>query len=356
MINLYKYCLGLSAVALLATIGAYLAGETAATGPLLTIFFILLGIGIRQNKDLQGFSFTLGIFAAVTLALYYPTAFQQWGSFKLNILIVPLLQLIMFGMGTAMSLGDFSGVIKMPKAVLVGLVCQFSIMPIIGYSLAKTMGFPAEVAAGIILVGSSPSGLASNVMAYIAKANLALSVTLTAVATVLAPLLTPALMQWLAGEFVPINFAAMMWSIFKIVILPIALGLIVNHLFKKYSDLLNKIMPLVSMLGIGFIIMIITAAGRDNLLQIGPLLILACLIHNLLGYVMGYWGTRLMGMDESTCRTIALEVGLQNGGLASGIAMTMGKIATVGLAPAVFGPLMNITGSSLATWWRGKPI
>jgi BASS family bile acid:Na+ symporter len=109
------------------------------------------------------------------------------------------------------------------------------------------------------------------------------------------------------------------------------------------------------MVGIAVIIAIITAAGRDSLLEIGMLLILACLIHNCLGYFLGYWGSKLVGMDERSCRTIALEVGMQNGGLASGIALEMGKVATVGLAPAVFGPMMNITGSSLATWWRGKP-
>ena len=115
-------------------------------------------------------------------------------------------------------------------------------------------------------------------------------------------------------------------------------------------------MAFVSMLGIGVIITIITAAGRDSLLDMGLLLIFACLLHNLLGYLLGYWTCRAVGMDEKSCRTIALEVGMQNGGLASGIALQMGKVATVGLAPAVFGPMMNITGSSLATWWRGKPV
>ena len=354
MEKLYRGCLGLAALALLLTFLFYGTGHSAATGPALIAFFGLLAIGIRRYQNGQGFSFTLGIFAAVAMAMYYPAAFVRWGDFNLQTLIVPLLQLIMFGMGTAMSLSDFAGVVKMPKGVLVGLVCQFSIMPFVGYALAKSLGFPAEIAAGIVLVGSSPSGLASNVMAYIANANLALSITLTAVATALAPLVTPLLMKWLAGAFVPIDFWGMMWSITKIVILPVIAGLVVNRLFTKYSDLLNTVMPLVSMLGIGFIIMIITAAGRDNLLAIGPLLLVACLIHNSLGYVFGYWGCRLTGMDEESCRTIALEVGLQNAGLASGIALTMGKVATVGLAPAIFGPMMNITGSSLATWWRGQ--
>jgi BASS family bile acid:Na+ symporter len=137
-------------------------------------------------------------------------------------------------------------------------------------------------------------------------------------------------------------------------ILPIAGGLIFKYLIQGKKEWLDKSLSLLSMLGIGLIITIITAAGRDSLLSIGLVLILACLFHNLTGYFLGYWFCRLIRLDEQSCRTISLEVGMQNGGLASGIALEMGKVATVGLAPAVFGPLMNITGSSLATWWRGK--
>lgn len=257
-------------------------------------------------------------------------------------------------MGTAMSFNDFYGVIKMPKGVLIGLVCQFSIMPVLGFGLATLFSFPPEIAAGVVLIGSSPSGLASNVMAYLAKANVALSVTLTAVATVIAPFMTPLLMKYLAGSFVPIDFYAMMLSIFKMVILPVILGLVFNHFFYGKAKWLDKVMPIISMSAIALIIMIITAAGRDSLLSIGLLLVVAAIIHNLMGYLLGYWSCRLLKMKEQDCRTIALEVGMQNGGLASGIALEMGKVSTVGLAPAVFGPWMNISGSSLATWWRDK--
>ncbi len=306
---------------------------------------------------LNKIAYSLMILLAVGIAMIFPDPFVSWGSFQTKTLIVPLLQIIMFGMGTAMSLQDFAGVIRMPKGVMVGIVCQFTIMPFVGYTLAKGTGlFPPEIAAGIILVGASPSGLASNVMAYLSKGNLALSVTLTAVATLLAPLLTPFLMESLAGTLVPIDFLGMMWSIVKIVIIPIALGLLFNHFFHGKLPWLDKAMPYVSMISIGVIITIITANGRDSLLTVGLALVLVCLIHNLLGFVLGYWGCRLVGMPERDCRTIALEVGMQNGGLASGIAVEMGKIATVGLAPAIFGPMMNITGSSLAMWWRGQPL
>jgi BASS family bile acid:Na+ symporter len=192
-------------------------------------------------------------------------------------------------------------------------------------------------------------------MAYLAKANLALSVTLTAVSTLLAPLMTPLLMKLFANQFVPVDFWGMMISIIKIVILPIAAGLVFNHFFHGKAKWLDKAMPRVSMAGIAIIITIITAAGRDSLLSIGLLLILAAIIHNGAGYFLGYWACRVLKMSERDCRTIALEVGMQNGGLASGIALEMGKVATIGLAPAVFGPWMNISGSSLASWWREKP-
>lgn len=298
--------------------------------------------------------YSLMIIAAVGIAMVFPEPFVHWGSFQTKSLIVPLLQIIMFGMGTAISLKDFKGVIQMPKGVFVGMACQFTIMPLVGFAIASTFGFPAEIAAGIILIGSSPSGLASNVMSYLSRGNLALSVTLTAVATLLAPLLTPFIMEKLAGQLIPIDFWSMMWSIIKIVIIPIVLGLVFNHFFHGKFKWLDKAMPIVSMAGIGIIITIITANGRDGLLQVGGLLILACLIHNCAGYFLGYWLCRLLRMEERDCRTIALEVGMQNAGLASGIAVEMGRIATVGLAAAVFGPMMNITGSSLAMWWRGQ--
>ena len=180
-----------------------------------------MALGINGTKKFKGFTFTVLIFAAVAMSMYYPEYFIENNGFQFKTLIVPLLQIIMFGMGTAMSFKDFYGVIKMPKGVLIGLVCQFTIMPILGFSLASLFNFPLEIAAGIILIGSSPSGLASNVMAYLAKANIALSVTLTAVATLLAPIMTPFLMKTLAGSFVPIDFIAMMTSIFKIVIVPV---------------------------------------------------------------------------------------------------------------------------------------
>ena len=227
-------------------------------------------------------------------------------------------------------------------------------MPLLGFTLASLTSFQPEIAAGIILIGCSPSGLASNVMAYLAKANLALSITITSVATLLAPFLTPLLMKVFAGALIEINVTSMMWDILKMIIIPIGAGLLFNRLLFGKLKWLDNVMPFISMFSIAAIVTIIAAAGRDNLMKIGLLLILVALIHNVVGYLLGYWTARLFKLPERDCRTVAIEVGMQNAGLASGIAKQMGKIGTVGLAAAVFGPLMNITGSALASWWHNR--
>ena len=336
--------------------GVELFDSSELLGPISILAFIGIALWMNRSSNFKGYSFSFMVLAAVTTALNYPIYFVQLGSFEMKLLIVPLLQIIMFGMGTTLSLQDFYGVLRMPKGVLVGVICQFTIMPILGFGIATLFGFPPEIAAGIILIGSSPSGLASNVMSYLAKANVALSVTLTTVATLTAPLMTPLLMKFLAGSLIPIDTFGMMISILKMVILPVLLGLIVHHVFKAQSEFLDRVLPKVSMAAITFIIMIITAAGSDNLRSMGLILVVAAILHNALGYFLGYWSGRLVGVQEKDCRTIALEVGMQNGGLASGIAMEMGKISTLGLAAVVFGPWMNISGSVLASWWRTKPL
>ena len=323
-------------------------------GCLLMAFFVALALAFRGSALLRGFSFTILIFAVVSLALYYPQYFVRVGDFKLSKLILPLLQIIMFGMGTELSLKEFREVLRMPKGIFIGVLCHYTIMPLVSFCIIHLFHFPGEIAAGIILVGCCPSGLASNVMSWLARANLALSVSVTTVSTLLAPFITPVLMRLLAGQLVAVHFWSMVWDITQIVILPIIAGLLFNYLLRGRLRWLDKAMPLVSMTGIAAIIVVITAAGHDSLLAVGLLLVAAILLQNVAGYTLGYWAARLLRMEEKDCRTISLEVGMQNGGLASGIALTMGKLATVGLAPAVFGPMMNITGSSLATWWHRR--
>jgi len=374
---------------------------------------------VRGFSAFKSFSYTIWIFTAVAASMYYPQYFSSVGNFQFKVLIVPLLQIIMFGMGSQMSMNDFTGVIKMPKGVIIGVSAQFLIMPVVAYLISLIFDFPPEIAAGIILVGCVPSGLASNVMSYIARANLALAVTIGAISTLLSPIITPFLMKILGGQFIEVNFWNMMLDILNMIILPIVAGFIFNlfnsgneklrtkisqlsiffviilltnlvflkakhagfdafavamakslgwffflpmigaivlrHFLKGDKRLMEKILSMLSMVGIAVIITIITAAGRNSLLQVGALLLVTSLLHNVAGYSLGYGVSWLFGMPEKDRRTIALEVGMQNGGLASGLALQMGKIATVGLAPAIFGPLMNITGSVLASWWRGKP-
>ena len=323
--------------------------------PLVLIIFLLLFAWLAyRNERTRGFTFSLTILAVVIYGLQYPEHITSIGDIETKQFISPLLMLLMFCMGTSMKFQDFIGVLKMPKGVLIGILCQFSIMPLIGWSLTRLFSFPPEIAAGVILVGCSPSGLASNVMSYIAKANLALSLTLTAVATLIAPLVTPFLMKLLANQLVPIDFWSMFMSIIKIVIIPIILGIFFNALTQDKLTKLKAFLPTLAQISIGLVILIITALGSASLLQIGISLIAVVILHNTFGYLVGFYLCKAMKLDEQSCRTIALEVGMQNSGLASAIALEMGKVATMGLPSAVFGPFMNISGSCLASWWGDR--
>jgi bile acid:Na+ symporter, BASS family len=354
--RVFRLIAALGGVSLAAALIMWSFGAGSWAGVPVTVAFLLLAVGVRGFAVLKGFSFTLSVLAAVSVAMFFPDAIREVDGFNTQRLIVPLLQVIMFGMGTTLSFADFARVLAMPRAVLIGLGCQFSIMPVVGFTIATLFGFPPEIAAGVVLIGSAPGGLASNVMVYLGKGNVALSVTLTAVGTLLAPLLTPMLMRVFAGQFIAVDVLAMMMSIVRMVILPIILGLLFNRVFRGRAEWVHRGMPLVSMAGIAIIIAVITAAGRDHLLTIGVTLVFAAMLHNAAGYTLGYWACALLRMDEVSRRTIAFEVGMQNGGLASGIAAELGRAATLGLAPAVFGPWMNISGSFLANWWRDRPV
>jgi Predicted Na+-dependent transporter len=286
--------------------------------------------------------------------MFYPAAFHSWGGFQLSRLIVPLIQIIMFGMGVGLSVEDFARALNMPKAVSVGMLLQFSVMPVAGWTIARLFGFEPAIAAGVVLIGSVPGGVASNVITYLAKGNVALSVTMTACSTMMAPVMTPLLMKTLAGQYVPISFYEMMMSIVEMIVLPIVAGLIANRLIHGRALWLDNLMPVVSMGGICFIIAIITSASRDKLLEVAPVLILAAVLHNAIGYLLGYWGARALGLGESDARTVSIEVGMQNGGMASGLAVNVLRSTDAALAPAIFGPWMNISGSALASWWRRK--
>ncbi|MCP9768376.1 bile acid:sodium symporter family protein [Lacihabitans sp. LS3-19] len=303
---------------------------------------------------LKDYWYSLSIIFLVILGYNFPEQFSSINGIKLSTFIKPVLQIIMFGMGATMTLDDFVEIFKSPKKVLIGLIAQFSIMPFLGFGLSRAFSFPPEIAAGIVLIGCSPSGLASNVMALMAKANVALSITITTMATLLAPIFTPFLMKTLGGSLIEINFLNMFWDMTQLVLLPIFLGLVINKLIPGIVKKLITFLPIISMIGIAYIILIVTASGANSLKTVGLILILVVFVHNIFGYCLGYYSAKMLKLNEADARAIALEVGMQNGGLASALANEMGKIATVGIAPAIFGPLMNITGSTLANYWSKK--
>jgi BASS family bile acid:Na+ symporter len=419
MKTLRKICLALAALALVLLFAGLIMGQSQLWQPAAVGLSVFTAIGIGAIPALKGYQYTAWIIAAVVAGMIYPAAFLKWGDFDLRNkwLILIVVQIVMFGMGIQMSLHDFTGLAKTGRGVLIGLLCHFSIMPIVGFTLTKIFDFEPEIAAGIILIGSCSSGLASNVMVYIARANLVLSVT--AMATLAAPFLTPLLMKLLAGTLIHIQFLDMMMEIIKIVIVPIGAALLHDylkraspqgwrnvkilsllslvwlvllpfgtwhfletnlseaaiqsaevfsflagavlvglgyHLLAARNPKLDEFMPYLSMFGIVYFTTVTTAAGRENLLKVGMILFLASVFHNAAGYFFGYWLSRAFGMDKNSSRTIAFEVGLQNGGMASGLAGSMGKLGTVGLAAAVFSPWMNISGSILANYWRRHPV
>jgi len=345
---------------------ALLLGRHDLAGPLTIASFAFLALGVRGTRA-GGFAFTIWVAAFVSAAMFYPGAFRSAFGYELSGLIVPLIQIIMFGMGTQLTPGDFRRVLALPKPIFIGIVLQFSVMPLLGRGVAALFTTNPEVAAGMVLVGAAPGGVASNVMAYLARGNVALSVTMTACSTLLAPLLTPAAVSLLAGAYVEVRFFAMMTSILNMILVPVAAGLLVNALlvrlgrtFPAVAHLPEAIMrglPFVSMAAICLIIAIITSLSRDALLagSFVAAIIAAAAIHNGGGYLLGYWAARAAGLREGDARTVAIEVGLQNAGMASGLAISVLKSPMAALPPAVFGPWMNMSGAVLASWWAERP-
>jgi len=305
------------------------------------------------------YAFAVWVLAFVGIAYYLPSLFQRWFGIACSDLVAPLIQVAMFGMGATLTLQDFSRVLKMPKAVAIGMILQFSVMPLSGWFLATIFRLPPQIAAAAMLVGACPGGVASNVITYLAKGNVALSVTMTACSTLLAPLMTPLMMSLLAGRMIEVPFLGMMLQIVWMVFLPIAMGLLVNAILswlRWNPQTTERYLSLIAMIAICIICAIIVAKAHDALNVVGPTLVCVVALHNLGGFVLGYWGSRASGLDESACRTVAIEVGLQNGGLGATLATTVLKSSQAALASAVFAPWMSATGSILAAWWRKRPL
>lgn len=391
-------------------------GKLPVSGLVLFAFFYALAFSAQNSEKFKGLSFTLQIFAFVSFTLYFPEMFTNWG-FNTNKLIVPSIQVIMFGMGTKLNIGDFIKEFSKPLVVIAGTVMVFILMPLAAILIIKVWNFPPEVAAGIILVGACPGGVASNVMTYLAKGNLALSVTVTTFATLLSPVVTPLLMMAFAGQLIEVNATNMMISIVNMILIPIFAGIIANKILygkmewvKKDANMIilgiatfiaglliifipfpsvvkslqtglilvswavtivsitvivirrtqgpenwmDLVLPKLSLGAIMLYIVIVAAHNKATLLTIGPALFIATIMHNIIGFVLGYGTSKLMRLSDADVRALTIEVGLKNSGLAVGLAYDVLKSQAAALAPLIFGTWMNIAASSLASFWSQK--
>lgn len=288
------------------------------------------------------------VILVAAIALFQPWTFK-WAAPRITI----LLGIVMFGMGMTLRLRDFKLVFQRPKDVLVGALAQFTIMPALAWLLAKGFGLPPELAAGVILVGTCPGGTSSNVMTYLARGDVALSVSMTMTTTVLAPIVTPLLTWWLAGEWVEISLAAMMLSIVQVVILPIVLGIVINSFFAKTVQKIVKLLPLVSVLAIVLIVGGVVSVSAQRIMETGLLIMLVVMLHNLLGYSIGFLIAKALHMNVAKAKAISIEVGMQNSGLATSLAM-MHFGAAAAIPGAIFSVWHNISGSLAANYLASR--
>ena len=260
-----------------------------------------------------------------------------------------LLGIVMFGMGMTLKLSDFKVVFTKPKAVITGILSQFIIMPLLAFLLVKIFNLDPALAVGVILVGSCPGGTSSNVMTYLAKGDVALSVGMTACTTILAPVVTPALVLLLGGETINVSYVSMLMSIVQVVLVPIVLGFVINHFFEKFAQACAKVLPLVSVIAICLIIMAVVAANAAKIMTVGWLIVVVVMLHNLCGYALGYGVGKVLGLSRDQMRTLSIEVGMQNSGLATSLATV--HFATMPLAAVpgtVFSVWHNISGAIYA--------
>ncbi|ASK66077.1 Bile acid:sodium symporter [Brachybacterium avium] len=290
--------------------------------------------------------FPVLILAAAVFAFFVPSAGQALAPFT-----AIFLGIIMFAMGLTLTIPDFALVVRRPLPVLIGIVAQYLLMPLLGLGIALLLQLPPELAVGVILVGSAPGGTSSNVIAYLSKADTALSVTMTSISTLLAPLLTPLLTLWLAGSYLPVDAGAMAMSIVKMVLIPVVGGLVVRLLLSRLVDKVLPALPWVSVAGISLVIVAVVSGSTEAIVSAGAIVLLAVVLHNGLGYLLGYWAARLLRQGERAARTTSIEVGMQNSGLAATLAASAFAPAAA-LPAAIFSIWHNLSGAMLATYYR----
>ncbi|WP_454665660.1 bile acid:sodium symporter family protein [Acinetobacter calcoaceticus] len=295
-------------------------------------------------------TFALWVIVFAVLALWQPEFFVWMKAY-----IPWILGIIMLGMGMTMTVDDFKGVLQSPKAVLIGVVAQFVVMPGLAYVLCKLFNLPSEIAVGVILVGCCPGGTASNVITYMAKGNVALSVACTSVSTLLAPVLTPAIFYLLASQWLKIDAASMFISILQVVLLPIVIGLILRTWLKRQVESYIQVMPLVSVIAIVAIVAAIIGGSKAAILQSGLLILAVVILHNGLGYLLGFTAARFFKLPYADSKAIAVEVGMQNSGLGVALAAVHFAASPITAVPsAIFSLWHNISGPALATYWASR--
>lgn len=297
-----------------------------------------------------GKTFALWVLLFAGMAFIAPDTFKVIGPY------VPwLLGIVMLGMGMTLTISDFGEIIKHPKAVILGVVAQFVIMPALAYGLSVAFSLPPAIAVGVILVGSCPGGTSSNVMTYLAKGNVALSVACTSISTLLAPILTPVVFYLLASQWIDISPGAMFISVIKMVLLPIALGVILRMIFKSSISKATEVLPLVSVIAIVLIVAAVVSGSKQSILESGLLIFGVVILHNGLGYLLGYLAAKFMKLDYSDSKAVSIEVGMQNSGLGAALAKTHFALDPVTAVPsAIFSFWHNISGPLLATYWSSR--
>ncbi|MGM0854818.1 MAG: bile acid:sodium symporter family protein [Bacillota bacterium] len=305
---------------------------------------------LETISNLAGKYFAIWVILVAAVAYFAPAPFLPLGGY-----ITILLGVVMFGMGLTLKPVDFQLVLKKPLPVITGVLAQFIIMPLGALLIAYILNLPNELAAGLVLLGSVPGGTASNVMVYLAKGNLALSVAMTSLSTLLAPIATPLILLALAGQWLPVDPIAMFLSIVQVIIVPITLGLVIRKLFPSTVEKSLNVIPLISVLAIIIIVSAVVSANVENIATSGAIIFTAVILHNLFGLGLGYGTGVLMKLDESKRRAISIEVGMQNSGL--GVALATAHFGPLAALPSVIAAVWhNISGPILATFWSKKPV
>lgn len=297
----------------------------------------------------------LQLFPVWALLLSVIAFFAPGPFIDLKTYIIPLLMVIMLSMGLTLTAKDFANVGKNRKALIVGVCLQFIVMPLAAWVVSKVLGFGPELMIGMLLVGSVAGGTSSNVMTYLAKGDTALSISMTATSTIIGVFLTPVLASFLAGQAVNVPVTPMLMSLVKIVLVPVVIGVVLNEFASGIVRKFDAAFPYISMVAILVIIAIVVALNSGKIASVGMIVALAVVVHNAIGLGLGYGVTALLGFDRRICRTIAFEVGLQNSGLATALAMKFFSPVSA-LPGTLFSVWHNISGSLLAGYWSRKPL